>query len=214
MMTISSKTKLQKGRKLIFQLTFGGLIGGIAGYFGTSVLRDNAMTGDQLAVIGVGTVYLVLGVIVGFGLIVPKLSANILNVEDADEIKDQRRILTGSAICMSVLGAAVIALPLAGPDGSISPQLAFGGFLAALIVLVVITFRDWSYYDEMMWRLSRDAGNIAFCGIGGVLLIWSAAASLALVAAPTSLAVVAIITGGFLLAICVASARLGLLVPR
>jgi hypothetical protein len=177
MTTMTSETKMQKGRKLIFQLAFGGLIG-------------------------------------GFGLILPKLGSNILNVEDADQIRDQSRILTGSTICMIALGAALMELPMAGSDGPISPLAAFSGLLAALALLIVVSIRDWKYYDEMLLQLSRDAGNLAFCGIGSVTLIWSSAAWLGLVKAPTPLALVAIVSGGFLLAIFVASARKGLLRPR
>ncbi len=214
MTIIASATKTPKMRKLIIQLAFGGLIGGLAGYFGLGVLDDGAMAADQVIVSGIGLVYLLMGLIVGVGLIAPKLGSNILNVEDADEIRDQRRILTGSAICMVALGAALMALPLSGPDSAISPLSAFGGLLAALVILTVISIRDWKYYDEMMLQLSRDAGNIAFCGIGGTLLVWASAASLGLIAAPTPLALVAIISGGFLLAIFIASGRRGLLMPR
>ena len=205
---------MPKMRKLIFQLAFGGLLGGLAGYFGLGVLDDGAMAADQVIVSGIGLIYLLMGLIAGFGLLAPKLGANILNVEDADEIRDQRRILTGSAICMVALGAALMALPLAGPDSAISPLTALGGLLAALVILTVISIRDWKYYDEMMLQLSRDAGNLAFCGIGATLMIWASAASLGLIAAPTPLALVAIISGGFLMAIFIASGRRGLLIPR
>lgn len=214
MTMIISETKIPKTRKLIFQLVFGGLIGGLAGYFGLGVLGAQNMAADQLIVSGIGLVYLLMGLVVGFGLMAPKLGSNILNVDDADEIRDQRRILTGSTICMIALGGALMLLPMAGPGRSLSSLIGFGGLLAALVILTVISIRDWKYYDEMMLQLSRDAGNIAFCGIGGTVLIWASAASTGIIAAPTPLALVAIISGGFLLAIFVASGRRGLLVPR
>ena len=211
---MTSEAKMQKGRKVIFQIAFGGLLGGLAGYFGMGLLDTEKMAIDQVVVSGVGLVYLLMGLICGFGLIAPKLGSSILNVEDADEIRDQRRVLTGSTLCMIALGTALIVLPFAGADGPISPVAAFGGLLAALALLIVVSIRDWKYYDEMMLQLSRDAGNLAFCGIGSVILIWASAASLGLVGALTPLALVAIISGGFLLAIFVASARKGLLRPR
>ena len=214
MTIIASETKMQKGRKLIFQLAFGGLLGGLAGYFGIGILDAETMAADQVIVSGIGLVYLLMGLIVGFGLIAPKLGSTILNVEDADEIKDQRRILTGSAISMTALGAATMVLPLSGQDSAISAYTAFAGLLAALLVMAVINIRDWKYYDEMMKQLSREAGNIAFCGIGGVLLVWASAAWLGIMSAPTPLALIAIISGGFLLSIFLASARRGLLTPR
>jgi hypothetical protein len=209
-----TEMKMNKTRKLIFQLVSGGIVGGLAGYLGVGLLDAEKMAVDQIIVSGVGLVYLLMGVIVGFGLIAPRLGSGILNVEDADEIREQRRVLTGSTICMVALGAALMALPMAGPGGAISPLAGLGGLLAALAILPIITIRDWKYYDEMLWDVSRDAGNLAFSGIGGGLLIWASAAWLGLAVAPTPLGLVALITGGFLLAIFVASARKGLLRPR
>lgn len=214
MTIIAAEPKVNKTRKLILQIMSGGLFGGLVAYLGLGVLRAETMAADQLIVSGIGLVYLLMGLIVGVGLIAPKLGSSMLNVEDANEINEQRRILTGSTICMVALGAALIALPLAGPNGRISAVAGFGGLAASLLILVVISIRDWRHYDEMMMQLSRDAGNIAFCSIGGVLLIWASAASVGLTSAPTPLALVATNMGGFLLSIFVASARRGLLVPR
>lgn len=208
------EVKMQQGRKLIFQLVVGSMIGGLASYFGLGLLGAENMAADQLVVGGVGLIYLLIGLICGFGLMAPKLGASILNVEDADEIRDQSRILSGSAICMIVLGAALMALAMAGPDGLISRPAAMGGLLAALALLIAISIRDWKYYDEMLLQLSRDAGNIAFSSVGSVTLIWGSASWLGLVAAPTPLALVALISAGFLIAIFVASARKGLLRSR
>jgi hypothetical protein len=209
-----TEMKMNKTRKIIFQLVSGGIVGGLAGYFGIGLWNAQSMAPDQVIVSGIGLIYLLMGVIVGFGLIAPKLGSSVLNVEDAEEINEQRRILTGSTICMVALGAALMVLPMAGPGGSITPLVGIGGLLAALAVLIIVSIRDWKYYDEMLRELSRDAGNLAFCGIGGVLLIWAAAAWLGLAVAPTPLGLVALVMGGFLLAIFVASARKGLLKPR
>ena len=176
MTTVLSKAKTNKIGKLIFQLLSGGIVGGLAGYFGLGVLDAKNMTVDQIIVSGVGLVYFLMGLIVVFGLIAPKLGSGVLNVEDADEIREQRRILTGSTICMVALGAALMALPAAGPDGAIPPMAGFGGLMAAMVLLIVVSVRDWKYYDEMLLQLSRDAGNLAFSGIGGVLMIWASAA--------------------------------------
>ncbi|MGL5837832.1 MAG: hypothetical protein ACRCY3_04950 [Sphingorhabdus sp.] len=214
MTPIPSEMKMNKNRKMIFQLVSGGIVGGLAGYFGIGLLGAENMAADQVIVSGTGLVYLLMGVLVGFGLVAPKLGSNILNVEDAEEIEEQRRILSGSTICMVALGAALMALPLAGPGGSIPPLVGFGGLLAALTLLIAISIRDWKHYDEMLRELSRDAGNLAFSGIGGVLLIWGSAAWLGLAAAPTPLGLIAVISAGFLLSIFVATARRGLLRPR
>jgi hypothetical protein len=218
-MTIKKKAAwdvtMQQGRQLTLPFVFGGLTGGLAGYFGLGSLLDTKdIAGDQFAVGAVGLIYLSMGVICGFGLIAPKLGARILNVEDADEIREQRRILSGSAICMIALGAGLMLITVAGPNGPISRPAAMGGLLAALALLIVVSIRDWKYYDEMMRQVSSDAGNIAFSGVGLVTLIWGSASWLGLVTAPTPLTLVALTSGGLLISVFVAIARKGLLLPR
>jgi hypothetical protein len=61
MPNISMEMNMKKGRKLIFQLAFGGLIGGLAGYFGLGVLDAETMAADQVIVYGVGLIYLLMG---------------------------------------------------------------------------------------------------------------------------------------------------------
>lgn len=209
-----TEQKMSKTRKIIFQLVAGALLGALAGYFGIGLLGADELSADQLIVSGVGLIYLLMGVIVAFGLIAPKLGSGLLNVEDADEIREQSRILTGSTICMMALGAALMALPMAGAGRMLSPAGGFCGLAAALLILIIITIRDWKLYDEMMMQLSRDAGNIAFCGIGTVMLLWASAAWLGFADAPTPLGLVALVSGGFLLSIFIASGRRGLLMPR
>jgi hypothetical protein len=213
-MTKPSRVSGSKTRKLLFQIVGGAIFGFLASYLGIGLIDTETMAAEQIIVIGVGLCYLMMGLIVGFGLIAPKLAPSILNVEDAEEIREQCRILTGSTLCMVAIGAALMVLPLARPGGAVAPQIGLGAMLAALALLILISIRDWKHYDEMLLQLSRDAGNIAFSGVGGALLIWSVAAWSGLVAGPSPLGIVAVVMGGFLLAIFVASARKGLLNPR
>ena len=98
----------RKLRKLFVQLVSGALVGGVVGYFGMSQLDPKAMQVDQILTSGVGIIYLLTGGIIGLGLLSPKLGAKFLNVEDAEEISEQRRMLTGSTISMVALGLALI----------------------------------------------------------------------------------------------------------
>lgn len=214
MTNVSAENKALKTRKLIVQMVSGGLVGGIGSYAAMSLIDPKTLNVDQVIVGGIGLIYLLMGLFVGFGLLAPKLGSKILNVEDVEEIHEQRRMLTGSSIVMATIGAALAALALAAPGATVSPLAGFGGIAAALMVSVAITARDWKYYDEMMWQLSRDAGNLAFCGIGTILMLWGSAAAVGLAAAPTPLALVALVAGGMLLAIFVSATRAGLMMPR
>lgn len=214
MTNVSKENNALKTRKLIVQLVSGGLVGGISSYAAMSLIDPKTMNVDQVIVGGIGLIYLLMGMFVGFGLLSPKLGSKILNVEDVDEIHEQRRILTGSSIAMATVGAALAALALSAPGAAVSPLASFGGIVVALVVSVAITARDWKYYDEMMWQLSRDSGNLAFCGIGTVLTLWGSAAAVGFATAPTPLALVALVAGGMLLAIFVSATRAGLMMPR
>lgn len=214
MTAMVSETKMNKNHKIILQLVVGAAVGALVGYFGASLLKGASLAGDQVAVVAIGAMYLVMGAFCGFGVLFPKVGSNLLNVEDEEDLREQRRILTGSAISTVALGAALAALALAGPGQMLSRGTGLGALLAALLLLVTISVRDWHLYDELMMGISRDAGNFAFCGIGTTLLIWASAAWLGMAAAPTPLALVAIISGGFLFAVFVAAARRGMLIPR
>jgi hypothetical protein len=59
----------------------------------------------------------------------PGLGAKFLNVEDADELREQKKMLVWSGASMLLWGVSLLALALAAPDGPV-PQaaaLAVGG---------------------------------------------------------------------------------------
>lgn len=214
MIKMSAADDARKTRKLVIQLLTGGVFGGVAGFAGMSLIDPSELAGDQIILAGVGLIYLLMGLLVGIGIASPKLGSKVLNLQDAEEIIEQRRILTGSTISMIALGAALMALSFAKTGGAVTPAVGLGGIFAALLLFVVISVRDWKYYDEMLLQLSRDAGNLAFCGIGTILLVWGSAAATGFATAPTALGLVSLVAGGFLLAIFVATARAGLMMPR
>ena len=214
MTKMSAADDARKTRKLAIQLLTGGVFGGVAGFAGMSLIDPSELAGDQIILAGVGLIYLLMGLLVGIGIASPRLGSKVLNLQDAEEIIEQRRILTGSTISMIALGAALMVLSVAKTGSAVTPTVGLGGIFAALLLFVVISVRDWKYYDEMLLQLSRDAGNLAFCGIGTILLVWGSAAATGFATAPSPLGLVSLIAGGFLLAIFVATARAGLMMPR
>lgn len=214
MMTDSIEPKNTKTSKVVLQLLVGGLAGAIMGYFTAGYLVSANAAGDEAAVVAVGLAYLAMGLFCGAGLVMPGLGAKLLNVEDRGELEEQRRMLTGSSLCMAAIGAALLLLAAAGAGSGISDAVAYAGLLAAVVLTCIVTWRDWDHYDELMLQLSRDAGNFAFLGVGGVILLWSAAAHLGLANALSPLSLVALVAGGLLLAVFVAAGRRGLLQPR
>ena len=204
----------RKMRKLIVQLASGGLVGGLFGYFGMEQLDSANMAPDQIVTSGIGIIYLLTGLIVGFGLLSPNLGSKILNVEDADEIREQRRVLTGSTISMTAIGVALVLMANTHSGGLVTPATGFAAICISLFLATIITIRDWKYYDELMRQLSRDCGNLAFGITGTIVVLWSAAAAAGWVVPFSSLALIALFFGNLLLAAFVATARAGLMMPR
>ncbi len=214
MMTNLMDPARPKAGKLALQMLLGGIVGGIAGFFGVDFLINSDASPGQAAVAGVGLTYFLMAVLIAFGLVMPKVGAKILNVEDEEELRAERRVLTGSVICMGTIGASLLLLAAAGEDSAIPPAAAFGAILLSTLVGAVITWRDWKHYDELLLQVSRDAGNFAFLGVGSVIMLWSSAAYLGLVAPISPLILVALVSGGMLLAAFVAAGRRGMLHPR
>ena len=99
MTKMSAADDARKTRKLVIQLLTGGVFGGVAGFAGMSLIDPSELAGDQIILAGVGLIYLLMGLLVGIGIASPKLGSKVLNLQDAEEIIEQRRILTGSTIC-------------------------------------------------------------------------------------------------------------------
>jgi hypothetical protein len=87
--------------QLLRRLLFGALLGAVATYlFLNFVTKPHLAVKDpetMLAIVA-GLTYALMGVFVGFGVLAPRSGARFLNVQDADEIQEQRQNLAPSAL--------------------------------------------------------------------------------------------------------------------
>ena len=174
-------------RKLLLPVGLGATVGFLGA---TAFLRlTDGESGLNLPVSNeiaglIGLLYVFISVAVLFGVLMPKAGARILNVEDAEELREQKKQLTWSAIGSATLGAALMTLALTGAELPVPPTI--GAFVAAGLVLVG-TFSSVamnSHTDELQKSLSRDAITTAFYlmfYIGGG---WSVLAHASLVLSP------------------------------
>jgi len=135
----------------------------------------------------VGVLYILTGLAVGLGSASPKAGAKFLNVEDADELREGRRMLTLSSIAMVALGGALVLLALSGPVGPLEPLLSAGGAIILIACASALSVVSQRLTDEMQRALSRDATGSAFAlllVIGGG---WALLAHTGFVAAPAPL---------------------------
>lgn len=187
MSDMTIKPAAAKWRKLTLQLFLGALVGGgsmmaILTLTGKAMLQD--MGGSRVALAGVGLIYLLIGAMVGFGAAAPKAGAKLLNVDDADELREQRGTLSLSLIIMVAIGGALIVLALARapgmPGGVIEPLIAFALLVVALAGSSLLGWLADARYDELDRQLSLEGMSYGFSFTLLVLTLWAAAAHLGL----------------------------------
>jgi hypothetical protein len=162
----------------------------------------------------VGVLYIITGLAVGLGTASPKVGARFLNVEDADELREQKRVLTSSGSAMVLWGVALIGLALAAPDGPLPQSAALMLGAGGLVIGTVLAIPSYRHSDELMRAVNLEAGALAY---GLVLLViggWAMLAHLGYAAAPAPLDLLTLFYVLALVASFIATGRRGMLTPR
>ncbi|HVJ03474.1 MAG TPA: hypothetical protein VM662_14930, partial [Sphingomonas sp.] len=180
--------------------------------FGTGAFGEVGASGT--AALAVGVLFLVIGVFIAAGLADPRVGARYLNVEDADDLREQRPLLWRSAGGMVAWGLALVLLAAAGPSGSIPPTAALAGAGTLLVAGLAFTIAAWQMMDELMRRLATEAGNISYYLIALAGGGWATLAHLGFVTAPAPLDWLTMLTGLVLAASFIVAARRGLMAQR
>ena len=164
--------------KWVKKLLIPALIGGVAG-FATSMAAFQFIDSPAVGGLGksatiavvVGALYILIGLAVGVGTASPKAGARFLNVEDADELREQKKVLIWSGGGMVLSGLSLIALALAAPDGPVPQAVALtlgvGGMVASIAMSVVV----YRQCDELMRAVNLEASAIGYALIGAAWLV-------------------------------------------
>lgn len=193
-MTEHTVEKAKDTSRLLKKTIFALILGGMAGFCGALVfleLGDRGTLGqlgpsEEIAGL-VGMLYALTGLAIATGLIAPEAGAKFLNVEDAEEIREQRAMLICSTVVMIVLGAVLILAALAAPGGIVAPHMVALAFLAAVAITIALSIWSWRYQDELMRSIGRQTGQTAFHLIALVGGSWALMGHLGYVAAPAPL---------------------------
>lgn len=183
-----------KWRKLALQIAVGFTLGGLAGYGGANLVDEVLVEGGLEAIspstgaaLLIGVIYLMMGTFVLAGLINSKLGAKVLNVEDAEEIAEQKAMFVNSGAALALWGAALAALALAAPVGPLAAPaallLAAGGLLGG-------TWFGWQAYrlsDELWLAVNLESAALSFSLVFAVLCGWGMLAHLGYIAGPQPL---------------------------
>jgi predicted lysophospholipase L1 biosynthesis ABC-type transport system permease subunit len=207
-------------KKLSAQVLVGAAMGAafVSGLL--LLFKDRGLELDdpgQMIALGTGAVYALIGLMVGLGALAPRTGTRLLNVEDAEELTDQRTILGYSAVSCVLIGLfflVLAAVPAGSEGGWVSSNLAAvvaGGSLLALVLLTHLTNRR---VDELTRQVSMEAQaltlSVAMVLFGG----WAGLSHLGYTPWISPLAFVAGLALLQLLAIFWVAAKRGLMTPR
>ncbi|GAA4027138.1 hypothetical protein GCM10022281_02200 [Sphingomonas rosea] len=209
-----------KTRKVALQMALGAVAGGLGMYGLLSLLdADRAFlaSGDRIFALGTALVYLLMGAMVGLGSLLPGVGAKTLNVEDADDVREQRTaLLVGSATFLVVailIGALALVRDSSGL-GYLSASTATIVVAAAVLALTVLGVRYRKVGDELMRQVSREANGVLVLLLLAVVGGKAVGAVLGFTAPLAPLSFISAFFALYLAAIFIAAGRRGLLTPR
>ena len=203
-------------KKMLLQMLAGAVIGGAA-TMAALMTWDDLDPSDpaQMVAFVTGMIYALMGTMVGIGAIAPAAGARMLNVEDVEDLRDQRTILGLSAAACLFIGLLFLtlaAVPAGGNSGPFSREVAAvlaGVCLVALILLTLLTNRR---VDELTLHISMEASSLAMQSSFVIFGGWAALAHLGFVEWIGPLALISGLALLQLLAIFWVSGKRGLMV--
>ena len=204
-------------KKLLIPALIGAAVG-----FGASMAALQFIDSPAVGGLGksasiaalVGVLYIVIGLGVAIGTASPNVGARFLNVEDADELREQKKLLTASGAGMGLWGMALIALALAAPDGPVPQAAALALGAGGLVIGAALSIPVYRQCDELMRAVNLEAGAISYALVLVVVGGWAMLAHLGYAAAPQPLDLLTLFYVLVLLASFIATGRRGMLTPR
>ena len=210
-------TDRAKMRKLLWSLA-AGIVAGALGSILMLDLMESEMVGGldrsrEIAAL-VGLVYFITALAVGIGVVSPGFGARFLNVEDADELREQKTALVLSGLAMAGIGLALAILAFAAPVGPIPAEIALASAVILLVGAVLLGRRQQRYIDEFIRELGRLSAAVTFYLLvifgGG----WAILAHVGYLPAPSPLDWLSMFAGLLLIATFATCGHKGLLKPR
>ena len=209
-----------KTRKLVMQMIVGAIAGGATTFVTINAIEGSGFDLDdpsRVIALLVGLVFVVMGMFVGLGVAMPGPGSRLLNVEDEEELREQRKPLWRSAAVVLLVGAMMLALALSGASdwpGLLSPEAAavvIGGCIFGISLLSYFTRHD---NDELMRAIAREGAAWGMYACLAIFTIWGSLAHLGYAPWVTPLGMVSALLAILLVAIFVVCGVRGVLKPR
>jgi hypothetical protein len=211
----ASGTK-NKARIFIMRMVAGMVVGAAASFgfltaFGEP-LKAVDDPGVMLAIMA-GLIYLLIGLMVWIGMAAPTVGAHFLNVEDADELREETPKLRSGVIVLLLIGVFLMTLAVASA-GMIAPAVALGISAGCLAGVVAAGWHGASRHDEMSKRMGEEVASatlqVTLLGLGA----WAALAQLGYIAWVGPLALISVLAMLPLLVSFIVVGKKGMLMPR
>jgi hypothetical protein len=192
----------------------GGAVTGLALVLLGDTIIDPEDPSTLLALVA-GLTYAVTGLMVAIGVAMPRTGALYLNVEDAEELREERPKIGWSAAACILIGLFLLALLLSGAEGGLlSPGIALAVAGVTGLGAAIISIVSHKQLDELTRQINLEASaltlELALFLFGG----WAALAHLGMVAWVTPLALVSLLAVLLLVSIFIVAIRKGLMTPR
>ena len=214
---LQAAEKKRKLKKTFFALAIGAFIGFLGASATMRILETERFAGGGTSVeiaSLVGLFYLIIGLMVGLGALNPKAGAKVLNVEDEDELREQRRQLLYSSLAMVLAGISLAVVAHAGSAGPIDPAIALGIYVVCSVIAVFVSLKSRKYSDELMQAVGTETSSLSFYLVvlfGGT---WALLAHLGYLTAPQPLEWLTMFWAVMLLATFIVVGKRGMLTMR
>ena len=213
-MTASGEKK--KVRTYLLRMMAGAIFGAVVtalflNHFGDSLL--GVQDGGAMLAVTAGVIYLLIGVMLWIGMAAPSFGAHFLNVEDADELREETPKLRSGVLVMILIGVFLLTLAFANA-GQVSTPVALALSAGCLAGIVAAGRHGARNYDEMTKRLGQEAASATLQAGMLFLAAWAALAQLGYVAWVGPLALVSAMALLQLFVSFVVVGKRGMLMPR
>lgn len=210
-------TKPNKTRKTVLSLVFGGLVG-FLGATGVIALVEAGSFGtpdaSQVIALLVALIYLLTGLMAALGVAAPRMGAKFLNVEDEDELLEQKQVLAASGWGMVALGLMLALIALGGPGGVLDSHVALVGAVLLGAIGTWLSMRSVKLADELMRATMNEAAATAYYFVFVVIGGWAMVSYLGYVPVPSMLDLLTLFWALVLVAAFWAAGRRGMLKQR
>lgn len=177
-------------RRTLFRLVSGAVAGFIAASAMTRLIDSPVVggLGASAAIAAlIGVMYALMGAIVLTGSAMPRVGAAFLNVEDADEIREQMRTFLYSGLSSLLWGGALIVLALAAPDGPIPQTTTLVIVTSCFVIGLALCMPLYNASDELMMAVMREGASLSAWLLFAVIGSWACLAHLGFVNGPQPL---------------------------